>query len=162
MDEKRGRSFQRGNKGPSFGRARTTRRAPEGAPAPGDAPSRPSDPRVCRHCGERVLDMKYHLAHVHPRPSPRERARQPHLDPATSDALGQVVSTLEEARELVFKEPVRAIALVDRAREVIAWMRDPTKGEPPGRPAAAPPRPTTGKRVEMRATPRKPHDQGPW
>jgi hypothetical protein len=162
MDQKRGKSFERGAKGPSFGRARTTRRPAEGTGAPAGAPPRPSDPRICRQCGERVLDMKYHLAHAHPRPSPRERARTPQLDPTTLEALRQVISGLEEVRELVFKEPMRAIVLVDRAREALTWLRDPSKGPPPFRPAEPPARPSTGKRVEMRASPRKPSDPGPW
>jgi hypothetical protein len=116
---------------------------------------------VCRHCGERVLDMKYHLEHAHPRPV--RGAPQPPSDPGVVEALQQMASLLEQARDEVFKEPVRAMSLLDRCRDWVAHLRDPSKPRPGGRPpptARAP----AGKRVDMRgARPKKPgSDPAPW
>jgi len=89
--------------------------------------TRPADPRICRVCGERVLDMKYHVQREHPRG--RDDV-QVHLDDGTADALREMSSLLDEAKDSVFKEPLRAIALIERGREWIAWTRDRTKSRP--------------------------------
>jgi len=153
--------MRRGPTGPSFGRPGRRFRGPAGSE--GEAPARPADPRVCRHCGERVLDMKYHLQHAHPRPG-RGGAPQPPADPAVRDALQQMASLLEQARDEVFKEPMRAMGLIDRCRDWVAHLRDPSKPRPGGTPAGSAPRGPTGRRVDMRgARPKKPGDDpGPW
>ncbi len=145
MMERRGkRPPPRGGRPRPF---RSSRAEPEAA-----APRPPADPRVCRICGAKVLDIRYHLEHVHPR-TPASRAAR--LDPGAEDALREVTSLLEEARELVFKEPVRAMALVDRARAWVLWTRDRTKPRPGGpRPGVRPP--ATGKRLDMRAPAARP------
>lgn len=163
MSDQRGRGIRRGAAGPSFGRPGRRFRGPDGAATPGaEAPARSTDPRVCRHCGERVLDMKYHLQHAHPRPA--RGAPQPPSDPAVKEALQQMASLLEQARDEVFKEPMRAMGLIDRCRDWVAHLRDPSKPRPGGRPATGAARAPAGKRVDMRnARPKKPGDDpGPW
>lgn len=120
----------------------------------GGKPHSPSDPRVCRHCGERVLDMKYHLGKAHPRPS-RDRPADILLDPGTEDALRQIAGLLEVIRELVFKEPLQATGMIDQARQWIQWARDPTRSAPVPRSGSAVPRSSDSKRHMMQA-PTKP------
>jgi hypothetical protein len=147
----RGKDEHRG----SFGRRHSRPRdgAPDRPPhvGPGGAPS---DPRVCRICGERALDMKYHLSHAHPF---RGRPSGPRLDTRTEEALREVSSILDEVRENVFKEPLRATHLIDRARDTLKWLRDPSQARPPSRPPAPPAEGDTGgKRHLMRPKPKGP------
>ena len=116
----------------------------------------PSDPRVCRLCGERVIDMKYHLGKMHPRPS-RDRRPAITLDHGTQDALQQLSGLLEQARELVFKEPLRATSLIDQARQWLEWTRDLSRAQPAPRSGAAPAAgPSAGsKRHLMQAPPKQ-------
>ena len=90
------------------------------------------DPRVCRMCGKKVLDMKYHLEKDHPRRATedKDRERVPRLDPQAEAALRELSSLLTDAREVVFKEPLRAIALLDRANEWATWLQDRSKVRP--------------------------------
>lgn len=96
--------------------------------------SAPADPRICRICGERALDMKYHLQRVHPRgangPGTRQRIS---LNPAANDAVREMLALLSEARDGVFAEPLRTTNLIDRAREWLGWLQDRSKPHPAGR-----------------------------
>jgi hypothetical protein len=123
---------------------------PKGTAAP------PADPRLCRICGERVLDMKYHLQRVHPRPEAGGH-RDIRLDGGTLDALREMAGLLEEAKESVFKEPLTAMHLIDRAREWIAWTKDRSNQRPRPRVSSfvpsQEPKPAAAKRHDMRAPP---------
>ena len=102
--------------------------------------------------------MKYHLTHAHPRPQRGDRGPV-RLDPAAEEALRDLSSILEDARENVFKEPIRATQLIDRAREWVAWLRDRSRPRP-GRRGPGPERaPATGARRHVMTASKPPE---PW
>lgn len=138
----RGRTDRRYG-GPSGGRGRAPIRGGDRRyERPGDGDRRqttdrqaiaegPTDPRICRKCGERVLDMRYHLERVHPRGG-RGRDDKPRVDPRTEQRLRETSALLEEARELVFKEPLGAIARIERAQEALSFLTGASGPRPEG------------------------------
>ena len=120
-------------------------------------PEATKDPRICRVCGERVLDMKYHLGKAHPR-SAAGRPTAIRLDPGSEEALRTLSGLLEEMRDNVFKEPLRTTQIIDRARQWVAWARDRTQPRPSPYTAAPPAVTDIGpaKRHDMRAPPKPP------
>jgi hypothetical protein len=132
-------------------------KASQPSPEASQTTARSTDACICRICGERVLDMKYHLGRVHPRPS-KGRPEPVQLDHGTEEALRELAGLLEDVRENVFKEPIYATSLIDRAREWVQWAKDRSRSTPPprGRGARAGFEAQSAKRHVMRV-PSKPH-----